>query len=430
MKRSVSIAAIFFAMTGGAQAAEYNMACAKPGDSRSIEIIAPGQVGQTCDVRYTRDAGTNISIPYHADNSAAFCQQKAAEIVTRLTQSGFDCTPVVAPTIASSVRELSVPTQMITTLPTAPATPEAVNAEPVLSEPPLAETNVVAALPASSLPSSPSADADVEAPAVLEEKMNAILDQQIEGAVGEEGPQAVRGPAQLADRALEPIPARHAAPAATLGRFVGAAPSEPTYPVDTASPTPTGVTPVTQAALTETEVKLVPTAPNETAAPHDATATNPAATASTETTLASTTPAPAPKVQAPHMSRTPEEIILATLKAQSAAWNEGNMDAFMEAYWKSDELKFVSGNVVTQGYSSVQKRYREKYGNSGNLGLLQLDKTDFVQVTDDVAVVTGRFNLAKDGDDSTGTFSLVMKRIDGMWRIAHDHSTKDLSTDQ
>lgn len=102
----------------------------------------------------------------------------------------------------------------------------------------------------------------------------------------------------------------------------------------------------------------------------------------------------------------------------------------MEAYWKSDELKFVSGNVVTQGYSSVQKRYREKYGNSGNLGLLQLDKTDFVQVTDDVAVVTGRFNLAKDGDDSTGTFSLVMKRIDGMWRIAHDHSTKDLSTDQ
>ena len=78
----------------------------------------------------------------------------------------------------------------------------------------------------------------------------------------------------------------------------------------------------------------------------------------------------------------------------------------------------------------MQKKYREKYGNGGDLGLLQLDETDFVQVTDDVAVVTGRFNLAKDGSDSTGTFSIVMKRIDGMWRIAHDHSTQDQNADQ
>ncbi len=421
MKRSVSIAAIFMAMSGGVQAAEYNMACAKPGDSRSIEIISPGQVGQTCDVRYTRDAGTNISIPYHADNSAAFCQQKAAEIVTRLTQSGFECAPVIAPTVATTMRELSAPSQIITTLPEAPA---ANDAEPVLSEPPLVETNVVEATPAPSELSLRAPVSEDEAPEALEEKINAILDQQIDAIVADEGPQAVRGPAQLAGRALEPIPTRQATSSAPLGRLVGAAPTEPAYPVETA---PTGVTPVTQAAMTNTPIVPAPTPALDV---DDAPVANDAMPLQAKTQLASTTPVFDVKTRAPHTSRTTEEIILATLKAQSAAWNEGNMDAFMEAYWKSDELKFVSDNVVTQGYSSVQKKYREKYGNSGELGLLQLDKTDFVQVTDDVAIVTGRFNLAKDGDDSTGTFSLVMKRIDGMWRIAHDHSTKDLSTDQ
>ena len=422
MKRSVSIAAVFIAMTGGAQAAEYNMACAKPGDNRSIEIMSPGQVGQTCDVRYIRDAGTNISIPYHADNSSAFCQQKAAEIVTRLTQSGFECAPVVTPTVAATVRELSVPTQIISTVPnTSEAVPEA--REPLLSEPPIAETNVTVA-PSAPSRTTPSVDVDVEAeaPAALEDKMNAILSQPNAVGVVEEGPQAVRGPAQLAGRALEPIPSRQEVAPSSLGRIVGAAPSEPVFPVETAASAPTGVTPVTQAAMTEAVIE--PAASVQTADVPVAT------TPATTTTLASTTPAPTQRAQAPQMSRTPKEIILATLKAQSAAWNEGNMDAFMEAYWQSDELKFVSDNVVTQGYSSVQKKYREKYGNNGDLGFLQLDKTDFVQVTDDVAVVTGRFNLAKDGDDSAGTFSLVMKRIDGMWRIAHDHSTQDQGADQ
>jgi len=80
---------------------------------------------------------------------------------------------------------------------------------------------------------------------------------------------------------------------------------------------------------------------------------------------------------------------------------------------------------VTQGWSATQKKYRERYGNGGDLGRLSLDKTDFVQVTDDVAIVTGRFNLVKDDAGSAGAFSLVMKRVDGMWRIAHDHTTED-----
>ncbi|MEM9617635.1 MAG: DUF4440 domain-containing protein [Pseudomonadota bacterium] len=386
MKHIVSIAAIMAAMSGGAMAADYNMACAKPGDDRVIEIVSPGQVGQACDVRYTRDAGANVSVPYHADNAEAFCLEKAAELVANLREAGYACAPVVTPVVAEAA-------------PAAPPQPVARNIDEVMIEQPPVSDPVLAEAP--------------EDPAALEEKMSLILGDETQTSAAADEPQAVRGPAQLTTQALEPVtPVTADATSSSVGRMVGAEPQEPM--AISAGPSG-GVTSVTQAALQENEEPAAAPRPVETAP------------AETETlTETAPEPRPAKKAEAPARPRTAEEIILASLNAQVAAWNEGNLDAFMETYWKSDKLKFVSGNKVTQGWSATQKKYRERHGdNDGDLGRLSLDKTDFVQITDDVGVVTGRFNLVKDGASSAGAFSLVMKRVDGMWRIAHDHSTED-----
>ncbi len=396
MKHIVSIAAIIAAMSGGAMAADYNMACAKPGDDRVIEIVSPGQVGQACDVRYTRDAGANVSVPYHADNAEAFCLEKAVELVVNLREAGYACAPVVTPVVAEAA-------------PATPPQPVARDIDDVLIEQPPVSEPVLAEAP--------------EDPAALEEKMSLILGDDAQTSAAVDEPQAVRGPAQLTTEALEPVtPMTVAVTSSSVGRMVGAEPQEPG--VIAAAPSG-GVTPVTQAALQENEEpaaepQAVETAPAEAETPAE---TAPAKTQAPET---APEPRPAKKAEAPARPRTAEEIILASLNAQVAAWNEGNLDAFMETYWKSDKLKFVSGNKVTQGWSATQKKYRERHGdNDGDLGRLSLDKTDFVQITDDVGVVTGRFNLVKDGASSAGAFSLVMKRVDGMWRIAHDHSTED-----
>ncbi|MEO1243118.1 MAG: DUF4440 domain-containing protein [Pseudomonadota bacterium] len=387
MKHIVSMAAIMAAMSGVAMAADYNMACAKPGDDRVIEIVSPGQVGQACDVRYTREAGANVSVPYHADNAEAFCLEKAAELVANLRDAGYACAPVVTPIVAEAAPALETPPQ-----PVARNIDEVMIEQPPVSEPVLAEAP--------------------EDPAALEEKMSLILGDEPQTSAAVAEPQAVRGPAQLTTQALEPVtPAPAAASSSSVGRMVGAEPQEPA--VIAAGPSG-GVTPVTQAALQESEEPAPAPQPVE------------AAPVKTQAPEAAPEPRPAKKAEAPARPRTAEEIILASLNAQVAAWNEGNLDAFMETYWKSDKLKFVSGNKVTQGWSATQKKYRERHGdNDGDLGRLSLDKTDFVQITDDVGVVTGRFNLVKDGASNAGAFSLVMKRVDGMWRIAHDHSTED-----
>ena len=94
----------------------------------------------------------------------------------------------------------------------------------------------------------------------------------------------------------------------------------------------------------------------------------------------------------------------------------------MNTYWKDDALKFVSGNDISRGWSATMKHYRERYASDGDLGHLGFEKIEVTMVTDDVSVVTGRFNHAKDGQTSTGVFSLVMRRDNGAWRIVHDHT--------
>ena len=90
MRRIVS-AVILTAAPFGAFAAEYEATCSKAGDARVIEVITPGTVGQSCDVRYTRGGG-DVSVPYNANNSVDFCMTKAAELAKTLQASGYACT--------------------------------------------------------------------------------------------------------------------------------------------------------------------------------------------------------------------------------------------------------------------------------------------------------------------------------------------------
>ncbi len=121
------------------------------------------------------------------------------------------------------------------------------------------------------------------------------------------------------------------------------------------------------------------------------------------------------------------DLIRRVLAAQAAAWNEGDLDAFMGGYWKSPDLRFVSGTQVTRGWAPTMKRYRERYGEA-DLGRLAFDKLEVEFVTDEVAVVVGRFDLKREAGDSSGTFTLVMKAFNGAWRIVHDHTTADAET--
>jgi ketosteroid isomerase-like protein len=439
MRRLVLTAGIAAAMLGNALASELELVCVKAGDERKIEVVAPGVVGKSCDVQYSRAASTNVSTPYHANNSQDYCMLKAAELAETLKASGYACAPVgVLRTEAAPVAPAPVEPAIVTAVATAPApanlppteiiatpaplpaaapivVPETAPVATAATEPPAAATPTKI----SNSPAAPGANAVrvVEADAALEDKMSQIL---AEPPAPQEAltPEAFKGPAQLTAQIDEPLPG--ARPTAPVGRLVGATP-EPRAAV---SVTPAAVTQAAPVAEPEDKAPPPPEEAKPAPAPAAVVEAKPAAAEPVATAPEAAAPAKAAK-RSKSAKRTPADIVLATLNAQVAAWNEGNLDAFMNIYWKSDDLKFISGVKMTKGWSSTLKRYREDYADDNGLGRLSVDKTDVEMVTDDVAIVTGRFTHNKDGVNTGGAFSLVWKRINGQWRIVHDHSAVD-----
>lgn len=56
--------------------------------------------------------------------------------------------------------------------------------------------------------------------------------------------------------------------------------------------------------------------------------------------------------------------IIKMLNAQKEAWNNYDIEAFMEGYWKSDELTFYGSGGVIKGWQATLERYKKSYPKS------------------------------------------------------------------
>lgn len=117
--------------------------------------------------------------------------------------------------------------------------------------------------------------------------------------------------------------------------------------------------------------------------------------------------------------------VRAVLDAQVEAWNRGDLEAFMAGYWRSPDLVFQSGSTVTRGWQATLERYRKRYQSEGKeMGRLRFEELDVQPLGADAAFIRGRWRLTmKDGSEPNGLFTLLARRIDGEWKIVHDHTS-------
>lgn len=108
---------------------------------------------------------------------------------------------------------------------------------------------------------------------------------------------------------------------------------------------------------------------------------------------------------------------------QAAAWNRGELEAFMQGYWKSDKLKFVSGDRITYGWQATLDNYRKTYGTAGQMGRLTFSDLEITVLSRDAAFVVGSWSLAREKDDPKGKFTLLFRKLKEGWRIVTDHSS-------
>jgi len=139
---------------------------------------------------------------------------------------------------------------------------------------------------------------------------------------------------------------------------------------------------------------------------------------SPETSIVSTPPPPESPDALEHQVR-------AVLEKQVTAWNQADLDTFLETYWKSDELTFYSGGTVLRGWKATRERYRNRYQADGNpMGRLEFASIAVQVVGTDFAFARGEWKL--DRSESIrmgGLFTLLIRRFDEGWRIIHDHTS-------
>ncbi len=120
-----------------------------------------------------------------------------------------------------------------------------------------------------------------------------------------------------------------------------------------------------------------------------------------------------------------DSAIRATLDAQMDAWNNGDLEGFMDGYLRGEGLVFTSGGNVRRGWDTTFRKYRERYGDAKEtMGTLTFDKVEVHTLGSDAAWVLGHWRLDyADGATEGGVFTLVMQKIDGRWRVVHDHTS-------
>jgi ketosteroid isomerase-like protein len=105
-----------------------------------------------------------------------------------------------------------------------------------------------------------------------------------------------------------------------------------------------------------------------------------------------------------------KQAILRVLETQRIAWNKGDIEGYMQGYWKSDSLLFVGKSAPAYGWQTTLDHYKKGYPDKAAMGSLTFD-------------ILQAWHLKREKDAPGGYFTLWLKKIDGEWKIVCDHTS-------
>jgi len=111
------------------------------------------------------------------------------------------------------------------------------------------------------------------------------------------------------------------------------------------------------------------------------------------------------------------------LEKQTAAWNRGDIDDFMNGYWENDSLMFIGKSGVTYGWSNTLKNYKKGYPDTAAMGKLTFTLVQVKKLSKEYYHVTGKWFLKRSIGDIGGHFTLLFEKINNRWVIISDHSS-------
>lgn len=104
-------------------------------------------------------------------------------------------------------------------------------------------------------------------------------------------------------------------------------------------------------------------------------------------------------------------------------WSNGDIEKYMDAYWKSDQLQFVSRGGITYGWKKTLNNYKKNYPTPKHTGKLTFKILKISKLSKKVYSLVGTYHLKREIGNSNGIFSLIFKKKKGKWVIVLDHTS-------
>jgi ketosteroid isomerase-like protein len=123
-------------------------------------------------------------------------------------------------------------------------------------------------------------------------------------------------------------------------------------------------------------------------------------------------------------AQTKDEVAIRNLlHTQTTSWNRGDVEGFMQTYWKSDSLMFIGKSGVVWGWQQTLDNYKKGYPDTAAMGKLSFDIIQVKPLDKNHYFVVGKWMLKRSMGDVGGHYTLLMRRIKGQWKIVADHSS-------
>lgn len=112
------------------------------------------------------------------------------------------------------------------------------------------------------------------------------------------------------------------------------------------------------------------------------------------------------------------------LEASAEAWNGGDLEAFMAGFARAPSTTYVSGGELRVGWDAIREHYAPRFLPGAARDSLRFEDARARPLGQRHALVTARWVLERDGTPvARGPFTLVLVRVEGSWRILHDHTS-------
>ena len=115
--------------------------------------------------------------------------------------------------------------------------------------------------------------------------------------------------------------------------------------------------------------------------------------------------------------------IRAVFESGCAAWNRGDIDGYLAAYWNSDKVRWISDGTVLYGFEAIATVCKARFDSPDNMGSLEVANLEIQLLGKNDALVFGFWIQTTPAARRHGVFTDHVTKMDGEWLIVSDHSS-------